>query len=188
MVATASTKVRLGTKAPHFALPDTGGAIVSLSDFDDSPALLVIFMCNHCPYVKHVADGLAALAASIKGAAWPWWVSTPTTRRAIRTMLRSGWPKSATARLYVSLLDRRDAGGGQGLSGGLHARLLRLRQGPPPGLPRPDGFQPAEQQHTGQRRRLRKALDAVLSGRPAAKEQKASLGCNIKWKPGNEPD
>ena len=62
MVATVSTMVRLGTKAPDFSLPDAGGKTVSLSDFDRSPALLVIFMCNHCPYVKHVADGLAALA------------------------------------------------------------------------------------------------------------------------------
>ena len=62
MVQTASTMLTLGTPAPEFQLPDTGGKMVSLADFDSAPALLVIFMCNHCPYVKHVASGLAQLA------------------------------------------------------------------------------------------------------------------------------
>jgi peroxiredoxin len=62
MVKTASTMLPLGTKAPAFSLPDVSGKQVSLADFADAPALLVIFMCNHCPYVKHVAGGLATLA------------------------------------------------------------------------------------------------------------------------------
>ena len=62
MVATASVMLPLGTTAPEFSLPDAEGRLVSLSDFEDAPALLVVFMCNHCPYVKHVAEGLAALA------------------------------------------------------------------------------------------------------------------------------
>ena len=62
MVKTASTMLPLGVEAPDFSLPDIGGKQVSLADFADAPALLVIFMCNHCPYVKHVAAGLAALA------------------------------------------------------------------------------------------------------------------------------
>ena len=62
MVQTASTMLPLGTKAPDFSLPDPSGKKVSLSDFADAPAVLVIFLCNHCPYVKHVAAGLAELA------------------------------------------------------------------------------------------------------------------------------
>ena len=62
MVKTASTMLPLGTESPDFSLPDTSGKAVSLADFAGAPALLVVFMCNHCPYVKHVADGLAALA------------------------------------------------------------------------------------------------------------------------------
>jgi len=62
MVETNSTMMPLGTKAPDFRLPDTSGKIVSLTDFKAAPALLVVFMCNHCPYVKHVAEGLAQLA------------------------------------------------------------------------------------------------------------------------------
>ena len=54
--------LQLGTLAPEFRLPDTSGKIVSLGDFQDAPSLLVIFMCNHCPYVKHIRHELAELA------------------------------------------------------------------------------------------------------------------------------
>ena len=62
MVAVNSTMLPLGTQAPDFRLPDPGGKVVALSDFKSAPALLVVFMCNHCPYVKHLRDGLAQLA------------------------------------------------------------------------------------------------------------------------------
>ena len=62
MVLTPSTMLPLGTPAPDFSLPSVDGRTVSLSDFVGAPALLVVFMCNHCPYVKHVAAGLAQLA------------------------------------------------------------------------------------------------------------------------------
>src|SRR3989442_8667604 len=62
MAKTPSTMLQLGTLAPTIRLPDTGGKIVSLADFQDAPALLVIFMCNHCPYVKHIRHELAELA------------------------------------------------------------------------------------------------------------------------------
>ena len=63
MVKTASTMLPLGTKAPDFSLPNTvDGSNVSLHDFDDKPALLVIFLCNHCPFVKHIQKGLAEFA------------------------------------------------------------------------------------------------------------------------------
>src|SRR5260370_13873200 len=62
MVAVNSTMLPVGTKAPEFRLPDTSGKVVSLSEFKSAPALLVVFMCNHCPYVKHIRAGLAQLA------------------------------------------------------------------------------------------------------------------------------
>src|SRR5690349_21928386 len=62
MVAVHSTMLPLGTQAPDFSLPDTTGKMVSLSSFKGAPALVVIFMCNHCPYVKHIRSGLAQLA------------------------------------------------------------------------------------------------------------------------------
>src|ERR1035437_6244920 len=62
MSLTPSTMLPLGTPAPDFCLPDTNGKSVSLADFMDKPALLVVFMCNHCPYVKHIRAGLGQLA------------------------------------------------------------------------------------------------------------------------------
>ena len=62
MAETPSTMVPLGTPAPDFQLPDTNGKLVSLSDFTDAPALLVVFMCNHCPFVQHLRAGLAQFA------------------------------------------------------------------------------------------------------------------------------
>src|ERR1035441_4264652 len=62
MSLTPSTMLPLGTTAPDFQLPDTNGKTISLADFKGQPALLVIFMCNHCPYVKHIRAGLAQLA------------------------------------------------------------------------------------------------------------------------------
>src|SRR5262245_24156316 len=62
MALTPSTMLPLGTTALDFKLPDTNGKIVSLADFKDNPALAVVFMCNHCPYVKNIRAGLAQLA------------------------------------------------------------------------------------------------------------------------------
>src|SRR5207302_4814812 len=67
MAATNSTMLPLGTKAPDFRLPDPSGKMVSLSDFKNAPALAVIFMCNHCPYVKHIRAGLAQFARDYAG-------------------------------------------------------------------------------------------------------------------------
>src|SRR5690606_6960119 len=61
MARTPSTMLPLGTTAPDFRLPDTNGKLVSLSDLTGQPALLVMFICNHCPFVKHVRDELAKL-------------------------------------------------------------------------------------------------------------------------------
>src|SRR6516165_1218291 len=61
MALTPSTMLELGTTAPGFHLPDTEGKVVALDDFAGAPALLVMFICNHCPYVKHVRHELARL-------------------------------------------------------------------------------------------------------------------------------
>ena len=62
MAVTPSTMLPLGTKAPHFCLPDPQGKWVSSDDFKDAPALLVAFICNHCPFVKHIRSEFAELA------------------------------------------------------------------------------------------------------------------------------
>ena len=61
MARTPSTMLKLGTPAPDFALPDTSGETTRLADFAEAPALLVMFICNHCPFVIHVRDELAAI-------------------------------------------------------------------------------------------------------------------------------
>src|SRR6476646_4520476 len=63
MARTPSTMLPLGTEAPPFTLMNVDGSLVSLSDFDGAPAFLAIFMCNHCPFVKHLADALAQFGA-----------------------------------------------------------------------------------------------------------------------------
>lgn len=190
MVETASTmQLPLGAQAPDFALPDTEGRIVRLSDFGQAKALLVVFMCNHCPYVKHIADHLAQLAKEYQAkgvavvginsndvASYP--DDSPQKMR--EEVKRRGYTfpylydeSQEVAKAYRAactpdffLFDQ-------------NRRLVYRGQlddsRPGNGIP-----------VTG--KDLRAALDAVLAGQPVAKEQKPSLGCNIKWKPGNEPE
>ena len=67
-MAVPSTMLELGTRAPDFALPDTDGRTVSLGDFADAPALLVMFLCNHCPFVKHMRGALARAGPRLRAA------------------------------------------------------------------------------------------------------------------------
>ncbi|MCE5266542.1 MAG: thioredoxin family protein [Planctomycetaceae bacterium] len=189
MVQTASTMLPLGTIAPGFSLPDTSGKIVSLSDLDSAPALLVVFMCNHCPYVKHVAAGLTKLAAEYQRrgvavvginandvAAFP--EDSPTNMAEEAKHRGYTFPylydeTQAVAKAYRAactpdfyLFDR-------------ERRLVYRGQ---MDSSRPGSSVPV----TGED--LRAAIDAVLAGQPVSSHQRASLGCNIKWKPGNEPD
>jgi peroxiredoxin len=196
MARTPSTMLPLGTLAPDFALPDPSGKIFALRDFDKSPALLVMFICNHCPFVKHVRgelsrlgrdyaperlaivainsndaqaypdDGPAAMAAESRthGYNFPYLIdATQSVAKAYRA--------ACTPDFY--LFGAADKPG---------ARPLVYRGQLDDS--RPGNDVPV----TG--RDLRHAIDALLAARPlpSAEEQRASLGCNIKWKPGNEPD
>ena len=189
MVKTASTMLPLGTPAPDFSLPDTEGKAVSLGDFAEAPALLVIFMCNHCPYVKHVADGLAKFAGEYqkRGVAVvginsndvssfpddsPEQMAAEVQRRGYTfpylfdqtQEVAKAYRAACTPDFYV--FDR--------------GRKLVYRG-------QMDSSRPQSGiEVTGED--LRAALDAVLAGQPVPEQQKPSLGCNIKWKPGNEPD
>jgi peroxiredoxin len=191
MTRTPSTMLGLGTEAPDFRLPDTtaGGKEVALDDFAAAPALLVVFICNHCPFVQHVAGELAALSRDLPAqgvpmvaissndvAAYP--ADSPEAMAA--EAARQGWAfpylydeSQAVAKAYRAACtpdfflfdgDRRLVYRGQ---------LDASRPGN--GLPVTGGD-------------LRAAVDAVLAGRPIPEDQRPSLGCNIKWKPGNEPD
>lgn len=188
MVRTPSTMLELGTKAPDFSLPDVGGERISLGDFADASALLVVFMCNHCPYVKHVAAGLADLAREYqrKGVAVV----------GINSNDVAGFPEDSPAQMVEEVKIRGytfpylyDAT--QAVAKAYHAActpdfFLFDRQQKLVYRGQMDSSRPgSELPVTGED--LRTALDAVLSHRPVSGNQKPSIGCNIKWIPGNEP-
>ena len=189
MVKTASTMLPLGTQAPEFSLPDAEGKTVSLGDFADAPALLVVFLCNHCPYVKHVADGLSGLAreyqergVAVVGVNSNDVESHPDDappKMAEESKLRGyTFPYLYDATQAVAKAYRAACTPDFFVFDRDHRLVYRGQM---------DDSRPGSHvEVTG--RDLRAALDAVLAGQPVAEDQKASLGCNIKWKPGNEPD
>jgi peroxiredoxin len=189
MAMTASTMLELGTKAPDFHLPDTEGNLVSLSDFDDAPVLLVVFMCNHCPFVRHILDHLLELAKEYqaKGVAAVGINSNdvesyPDDRPEMMAKIarEKGFP-------FPYLYDET-----QEVAKSYRAACTpdfflfdgqrRLAYRGQMDDSRPGNHEPI----TGAD--LRAALEAVLAGRPVPERQRPSMGCNIKWKPGNEPE
>jgi peroxiredoxin len=189
MAATASTMLELGTKAPAFALPDVvSSKAVSLASFQGKQALLVMFICHHCPFVKHVRAELAQLARdyAAKGVgviaissndpsvsaddspeglqrmAIEWGFDFPVCYDENQAVAKS-YAAACTPDFY--LFDREQ-------------KLVYRGQIDDS---RPSNGKPV----TGAD--LRAAIDAVLAGRPVNQDQRPSLGCNIKWKPGNEP-
>lgn len=189
MARTLSTMLELGTRAPAFDLPDVvSGRTISLESFRGDKALLVMFICRHCPFVKHVQHELARLGADYRklGAGIVAICSNDVAShpddapRHLKTMaeeLGFTFPicfdeTQEVAKAYAAactpdffLFDRE--------------RTLVYRGQLDDS--RPDDGKPV----TG--RDLRAAIDAVLSDRPVGVEQRPSIGCNIKWKPGNEP-
>jgi peroxiredoxin len=189
MVMTASTMLPLGTEAPGFTLPDTAGNLVSLSDFDEAQALVVVFMCNHCPFVKHVIDGLVKLVKEYqpRGVAFVGINANdvsefPEDRP--EKMVQFAREKGFTfPYLYDETQDvakRYRAACTPDLFVFDENRRLVYRGQMDDS--RPGSNVPV----TGAD--LRAALNAVLEGETVPEEQKPSMGCNIKWKPGNEPD
>jgi len=189
MALTPSTMLPLGTTAPDFKLPDTNGKTVTLADFKDRTALVVIFICNHCPYVVHIRAGLAQFArdyqaknvgivgiSSNDAAKYP--ADGPAKMKDEVTSAGYTFPylydeTQKVAKAYraactpdIFLFDR-------------SRRLVYRGQFD---ASRPGNGIPV----TG--KDLRSAVDAVLAGKPTSDMQVASMGCNIKWKPGNEPD
>jgi peroxiredoxin len=188
MVKTASTMLPLGTEAPDFTLPDASGKMVSLSDFAGKPALLVAFICNHCPFVKHIAAGLAELATEYQ--------KRDVAVVAVNSNDVENYPDDSPVKMAEEVKRRgyafpylydetqsvaKSYGAACTPDFYLFDKNRKLVYRGQLDSSRPDSGIPV----TG--KDLRAALDAVLSGRPVAKEQKPSIGCNIKWKPGNEP-
>jgi peroxiredoxin len=188
MARTPSTMVPLGTVAPSFHLPDTDGHLRTLQDFGDAKALLIIFLCNHCPFVQHLRGALAQFARDYQGRrlaivginsndAVNYPDDSPEKMAEEKRKFGYNFPylydetqevakayrASCTPDFFLYDADRRLAYRGQFDDS------------------RPGNTEPI----TGAD--LRSAVDAVLLGEKAAQEQKPSIGCNIKWKAGNEP-
>lgn len=189
MAETPSTMMMpLGAPAPPFALPDPSGRVVSLADLEDAPALLVAFICNHCPFVKHIRSGFAALASEYQARG----VAVVAIASNDATAYPEDGPeemaKEATAAGYrfPYLFDEtQEVAKAYGAACTpdffLFDRQRRLVYRGQMDASRPGNGVPVSGAD------LRAALDAVLEGRPASSEQLPSVGCNIKWKPGNAP-
>jgi peroxiredoxin len=189
MAQTASTMMLpLGAQAPSFDLADPSGQAHSLAGFGASPALLVAFICSHCPFVKHVRAGFAALAAEYQKRGVSVVAIASNDAQAYPEDGPSGMAAEAKEAGYTFpyLFDETQAvakayGAACTPDFFLFDRERRLFYRGQMDGSRPGNGVPV----TGEA--LRAALDAVLEGRPAPEVQKPSLGCNIKWKPGNEP-
>jgi len=189
MAKTPSTMLELGTPAPDFTLLEPATfRMVSKSDYEGQP-LLVVFICNHCPYVLHIKDVFAAFALEYqeRGLGVVAINSNDVTKYAedhpekMTEMVRS------TGFMFPYLYDET-----QEVARAYHAActpdfFLFDREHRLVYRGRFDGATPGNDQPvTGED--LRAAVDAVLEGTEIPQEQKPSMGCNIKWKPGNEPE
>ena len=189
MALTPSTMLELGTPAPDFQLPDVVSTqVISLETFASQKVLLVMFICRHCPFVQHVKQELARLGRDYAGKnvgivaisandASVHLQDAPESLREMAQELELTFPlcydkSQETAKAYTAsctpdffLFDA-------------ERKLVYRGQldGSRPGNPIPV---------TGSD--LRAAIEAVLADKSANKEQKPSISCNIKWKPGKEP-
>jgi peroxiredoxin len=189
MAAVSSTMLELGTAAPDFSLPDTTGKLVSLADYGQAPATLVVFMCNHCPYVKHIANQFAEFAREYqaKGVAVIGINANDVSTHPDDSPEKMTEEAKKIGYTFPYLYDQtqevaksyRAACTPDFFLFDKHHDLAYRGQF--------DGSRPGNNVAvTGQD--LRMALNAVLLEQPVPAEQKASMGCNIKWKAGNEPD
>lgn len=188
MAQTPSVMRALGTEAAEFTLPDPEGKIYSLSDFDDAELLLVVFMCNHCPFVINIRHALAAFAHEMMG---PELAIVGINSNDISRYPQDG-PEFMREEIrkvgypFPYLLDE-----SQEVAHAYEAactpdfflydsdRVLVYRgqfDASRPG----NGIKPSGSD-------LRAAVAAIREGRPISEPQRPSMGCNIKWKPGNEP-
>jgi len=189
MAATPSTMLDLGTSAPDFALPEPAtGKTVSLADFKNAPALLVVFMCNHCPFVKHIRSALAEFAREYqaKGLAMVGISSNDVADHPDDSPEKMAQEVKAAGYVFPYLYDEDQsvAKAYQAactpdffLFDGEHKLVYRGQF---------DDSRPSNQLPVSGAD-LCAAVDAVLAGKPAPADQKPSIGCNIKWTTGNAP-
>ena len=189
-MAVTSTMLPLGTTAPKFDLPDTAtGDMVSIDDFAEAKGLLVMFICNHCPYVQHIRHGLVELGkdyadgdlgivaiSSNDPAAYPTDGPEEMAREAEEFGYRFPYlydESQEVAKAYTAMCTPDFFVFGRDRTLVYRGRFDETR---PNTIGKVTGAD------------LRLAIDAVLNDDPVSEEQFPSMGCSIKWKPGNEPD
>ncbi len=189
MVATPSTMLRLGTKAPVFKLPETNTSRMrALSWNQGTPGYLIVFVCNHCPYVLHLLDPLTRLAHE--------WMDCGVEVFFISSNDSSSFPQDSPDKMaelskkrgfrfpYLFDDDQRVAKSYRAACTPdfflFDDELLLYYRGQFDGSRPSNGLHPSGID-------LRQAVEGLLSNQPPPENQKPSLGCNLKWKPGNEP-
>lgn len=188
MVKTASTMLPLGTQAPNFSLPNIDDTTVSLADFNGKP-LLVIFMCNHCPFVVHLRSALAEFGKDYqsKGLA-----VVGISSNDIDAYPQDGFDKmkleaADAGYTFKYLLDEDQAVAKSYKAACTPDFFLFDKDHSLAYRGQFDSSRPGgETAITGAD--LRAACDAVLADQEVAENQAPSIGCNIKWKPGAEPE
>jgi len=189
MVKTASTMLPLGTEAPDFTLPEPAtGKTVSRDDFDDAPAFLVMVLSNHCPFVKHVAAGIADFAREYqpKGVAMVGICANDVENYPDDSPEKMAEEVEKRGYTFPYLFDESQEvvkAHGAACTPDFFLfdsdRKLVYRGQFDPSRPSLDTPVSGAD--------LRSACDAVLAGEEPSRHQVPSIGCNIKWKPGNEP-
>lgn len=187
MAAVESQMLPIGTEAPEFSLPDPGGATHGLAA--DAPAHLVMFICNHCPFVVHVKEELARIGQEYgpKGVD-----IVAISSNDVETHPQDGpghmMKFAAENRFNFPYLYDEDQAVARAYQAACTPDFFlfdgdkRLVYRGQLDDARPSNSEPVNGKD------LRAALDAVLNGEPVAEDQAASMGCSIKWKPGNAPD
>ena len=189
MAATPSTMLSLGTSMPAFRLRNVNGEFVSSEQFAGASGVLVVFMCPHCPFVQHVRSEIARFAKDYqaKGLRVVGINSNDTTafpQDGVDGMKRE--IEEASYTFPYLLDDTQDVAKAYRAACTpdffLFDRNVKLAYRGQLDASRPGNNIPLAGSD------LRAAADAVLAGRAPAADQKPSVGCNIKWKPGNAPD
>jgi peroxiredoxin len=189
MALTPSTMLPLGTQLPSFRLPDLDGREVSSDDFRTAPGLLVAFLCPHCPYVKHMRQEFGAFGKEYRDRGLAIVAINANDASANREDGVEGMRQEASAAGYTFpyLVDDSQAVAKAFRAACTPDLFLFDRSGALVYRGQFDDSRPGNG-HPVTGADLRAAAEAVLAGTPVPPAQKSSIGCNIKWKRGNEPD
>jgi peroxiredoxin len=187
MARTPSTMLDLDTSAPHFSLPDTQGNLISLDDYQSEP-LLVVFACNHCPYVLHILKEFTELMRQYKKQGLATVMinandvinfpdDSPDKMRELSSQYQFSFPYLFDDSQQIAKAYRAACTPDFFLFNRSHQLFYRGQF---------DGSRPGNDVVVDGRD-LKNAIDRLLKGQNSPELQLPSLGCNIKWKPGNEP-